>query len=150
MTRDEIRAEFEALAKRHDFGREQEAYDWLRAAYLAAAEAREKRIAELEQERDRAVEVADAATKCVYSKYMLEAADAIGRDLAQGLEINGLKFRLARVTEALRASLSAGDTHYAHFDRQGTAGANCPACIARLKANEMAYAALSEEQEQKP
>jgi hypothetical protein len=59
------------------------------------------RIAELEQERDRAVEVADATTKGVYSKYMLEAAAAIGRDLSQGLKINGLKARLARVTEAL-------------------------------------------------
>jgi hypothetical protein len=31
---------------------------------------------------------------------MLQAAAAIGRDLAQGLEINGLKARLARVTKA--------------------------------------------------
>lgn len=37
------------------------------AAKLAAAEA----------ERDRAIEVADAETKGVYSQYMLEAADAI-------------------------------------------------------------------------
>ena len=43
---------------------------------------------------------------------------------------------------ALEASLQAQDSHYAHFDREGTAGANCPACISRREANDLARAAL--------
>jgi hypothetical protein len=143
MTRDEIRAEFEAWVKSKTgtlfSPGAPEASEFYFAIYLAAAEAREKRIAELERERDRAVEVADAATKGVYSKYMLEAAAAIGRDLSQGLEINGLKARLAQVTEALRdwvtAAEQSGYTH--HPDPDGDL----------LMASR---AALAEEQEQKP
>jgi len=46
------------------------------------------------------------------------------------------------LVDALYASLLAGDSHYAHWDREGTAGANCPACRARRDANDRAYDAL--------
>jgi hypothetical protein len=114
---------------------------WLRdnASNYAANSLLRERIAELEQERDRAVEVADSATKGVYSKYMLEAADAIGRDLSQGLEINGLKARLARVTEAF-------ERLWTEYQKDPQRKRNGP----EAAAIEDIRAVIAEEQEQKP
>jgi hypothetical protein len=69
----------------------------LKAAARLAAHARE--IAELRAERDRAVEVADAQTKGVYSKYMLEAADAIADIRYLRLLGDGAEGELARMME---------------------------------------------------
>lgn len=46
------------------------------------------------------------------------------------------------VIEALTASVRAGDGHYRHHDPMGTAGANCPACMARREANNLVYNVL--------
>lgn len=48
-----------------------------------------------------------------------------------------------QLVEALEASIHAGDSHYAHHDPMGTAGANCPACRARAEANELAHDAIA-------
>ncbi len=45
--------------------------------------------------------------------------------------------------EALEASVAANDSHYSHWDKQGTAGANCPACRSRASAKQLARAALA-------
>lgn len=47
-----------------------------------------------------------------------------------------------KMRKALDASVHAADSHYNHWDKQGTAGANCPACISRREANDKARAAL--------
>lgn len=59
-------------------------------------------------ERDRAVEVADAATKGVYSKYMLEAADAIADARHTRAELAAAK----RDAERWLADIYAADPLY--------------------------------------
>jgi chromosome segregation ATPase len=109
------------------------------------AEMDKQRIAELERERDRAVEVADAATKGVYSEYMLEAAAAIGKDLWQGFEINSLKARLARVTVAASSLLHNIARSQIAFGPSDPGGLDAlKESMRRLRES------LAEEQEQKP
>ena len=57
---------------------------------------------------------------------------------------------LTRAAEALRASVDAADSHYAHFDRTMNGGAGCPACLERLRANDLARAVLRELDEVTP
>ena len=45
---------------------------------------------------------------------------------------------LEEAIQALFKSITAGDSHYAHVDRQGNAGATCYACCRRRKANQAA------------
>lgn len=64
-------------------------------------------------------------------------------DPAYTARIAALEAEVERLREALEASLTAGDSHYAHWDKMGTAGTNCPACISRREANDLARAALA-------
>ena len=54
-----------------------------------------------------------------------------------------LKALNAEMLAALKESINAADSHYNHFDREGTHGANCPACIARREANAIARTAIT-------
>jgi len=55
-----------------------------------------------------------------------------------------VKQKDARIAELEAAFLCLRDewhtSHYLHFDAQGTAGANCPACILDRKASKIIYA----------
>lgn len=58
-------------------------------------------LAGLVAEVERAIEVADAETKGVYSKYMLEASDAIAGKMAQQFEISALREALSESRAAM-------------------------------------------------
>lgn len=63
----------------------------------------------------------------------------VGREVVA--ENDRLRARIATLEAALRMA-RFGPSHYEHFDKQGTAGANCPACIAEHERRERIDAAL--------
>lgn len=72
-------------------------------------------------------------------------AEAERRMYAMRDERDAAEAKLASVMERVGEAYEAlhETSHYAHFDRQGTAGANCPACLAAIRVRDGLRSALA-------
>ena len=83
---------------------------------------------------------------CVYCGHRYGPGETTPVSMADALKAHIAqcpKHPMSHLLVALKASVEAADSHYAHWDSKGTAGANCPACKARSEANKLAYAAIA-------